>query len=365
MRILVAPFLLSLLLAAGLSAQTLAPREIAAKARPAVVLVQALEGGRVVGQGSGFLVSDDGRLVTNRHVIEGASSLRVQLATGEIYDRVFYVSDDERRDLAVLRIPATGTPKLQLRDDRAAEVGDAVYVMGNPMGLEGTFSHGLISARRTLDGVSLIQISAPISQGSSGGPVLNGSGEVIGVATLTLEEGQNLNLAVPARYAEGLLSVAEAPRPFEAVASRFAPASPAPAGIANASGRMGETADWVLSLAAEMTFVDSIMQMLDMAAVHDPHVDMLDEGEVATTEFDFDVGDGEVIVIGVCDEDCADLDLAVYDGRGRLIERDIQDDARPYVQFRVVASGVFTVKVAMEQCSTTTCGFAIQTYAPR
>jgi serine protease Do len=141
---------LALLLAAPASAQQLSPRQIAVQARPGVVLITAKDGSSTIGRGSGFLVSEDGVLVTNRHVVEGATSLQVQLASGEIFDRVLFVSEDERRDLIVLRIPGSGLSPLIIADDRSVEVGDPVYVMGNPLGLEGTFSDGLVSARRVL-----------------------------------------------------------------------------------------------------------------------------------------------------------------------------------------------------------------------
>jgi S1-C subfamily serine protease len=88
---------LALLVAAPASAQQLSPRQIAAQARPGVVLITAKDGSSTIGRGSGFLVSDDGVLVTNRHVVEGATSLQVQLASGEVFDRVLFVSEDERQ----------------------------------------------------------------------------------------------------------------------------------------------------------------------------------------------------------------------------------------------------------------------------
>jgi hypothetical protein len=141
-------------------------------------------------------------------------SLSVKLASGEIYDVVFFVVADPRRDFAVLRIPADRTPHLNIERSRSASMGDRVYVMGNPLGLEATFSDGLVSSLRVLDGTELVQITAPISAGSSGGPVMNDAGRVIGIATASFEAGQNLNLAVPARYVDALLRVEQRPQPF-------------------------------------------------------------------------------------------------------------------------------------------------------
>ena len=161
-------------------AAVLTPQTIAAKATAAVVRVEALdETGDVTAQGSGFIVAADGTLVTNYHVVEGSAGLRVHLGSGETYDNVYYVTADARRDLALLRVPLDGTAYLSLGSDAALTVGDRVYAMGAPMGLEGTFSDGLVSAKRTLAGVQLLQITAPISHGSSGGPILNARGEAV------------------------------------------------------------------------------------------------------------------------------------------------------------------------------------------
>jgi hypothetical protein len=195
----------------------LPPQAIAAKASPAVVRIQALDAsGKVTSQGSGFVVTADGTLVTNYHVVEGAAGLRVHLASGETYDNVYFLTADARRDLAVLRIPLEGAAALRLGSDAALAVGERVYAMGAPMGLEGTFSDGLVSAKRTVGGLQLVQVTAPISHGSSGGPILNQRGEAVAVATLLVEEGQNLNLAVPARYIRPLLALGERPRLFSA-----------------------------------------------------------------------------------------------------------------------------------------------------
>ncbi|MGH7481659.1 MAG: S1C family serine protease, partial [Longimicrobiales bacterium] len=277
--------LVAWLVAAPVAAQEISPSEIAEQARPAVVLVSALADGVEIGQGSGFVVSPDGRIVTNRHVIQGADELRVELATGEIYDRVYFVSADERRDLAILRVPATGLATLPIGDDRAARIGDRVYVIGNPMGLEGTFTDGLISARRMVDGVSFLQISAPISPGSSGGPVLNAAGEAIAIATLTMPEGQNLNMAVPARYATGLLAMDDEPQPFEQVASRFAEAGEETA-AADLSASTGEELEpWAEVLADEIETVRTTAHEMGLVTARSTVVEMIDEDQTYSMDF--------------------------------------------------------------------------------
>ncbi|MBD0321163.1 MAG: serine protease, partial [Gemmatimonadetes bacterium] len=206
------------LLAAPVHAQpSITPREIAARAQRSLLVVRSVGAdGDTIGSGTGFIVSSDGTFVTNYHVVEGAARLRVEFLDGRSFTDVSFVTADARRDLAVLKIPGTGHPALRLGRDSAAVIGDRVYVMGNPLGMAGTFSDGLVSGRRPVEGVSMVQISAPISPGSSGGPVMDESGEVIGVATLMLVGGQNLNLAVPARYVAPLLASRPAPRRFSA-----------------------------------------------------------------------------------------------------------------------------------------------------
>lgn len=111
---------------------------------------------------------------------------------------------DQDRDLALLSVDVKA-PALRLADPVPAEVGDTVYAVGNPEGLEGTFPQGLISGIRQRGSDSILQITAPISPGSSGGPFLNSKGQVVGIAVSTWTEGQNLNFAVPVAYLSALL----------------------------------------------------------------------------------------------------------------------------------------------------------------
>ncbi|MEN8376812.1 MAG: S1C family serine protease [Gemmatimonadota bacterium] len=345
--------------ASPLAAQELTPREIAASAAPALVYITALAGGEEIRTGSGFLVSPDGRLLTNHHVVEGADEVRVELASGEIYDRVLFQGSDERRDLAILRIPGSDMQTLALADDRLAEVGDPVYVMGNPMGLVGTFSDGLISARRLVDGTALIQISAPISSGSSGGPVLNSAGEVIGIATLTVEDGQNLNLAVPARYAEGLLALSQEPTPFDQVA--WTPRQHDSEAIAAEASE--ELEPWAQILADEMEVIVKAAEESGFVAIHEPEIAMIDQGQNYTVKFEYDGPHDEVAIAAVCDGDCADLDLAVYGEDGEVIATDTEPDARPILTFQVHRAGVAKVVVYMAACSAEPCAFSVHSLA--
>lgn len=184
----------------------LTPRHIAEKALPSVVLlVMGDTKGDFVSFGSGFFVHSD-VVVTNSHVIEDAARGYVKIVGQEIeYDIAGIVGIDTQRDLVLLKIRDAKSPLLVLGDSREVAVGDEVYVIGNPRGLEGTFSEGIVSGIRQTGSGTLFQITAPIWPGSSGGPVLNAHGEVIGVVVSTFTKGLNLNFAIPASYLALLL----------------------------------------------------------------------------------------------------------------------------------------------------------------
>lgn len=169
-------------------------RQIAQRAFPSVVVLVTEDArGQPSSLGSGFFVDQD-VVATNYHVIEGATRVYARIIGQERELEVLEtVAVDEQSDLALVRLAAKARP-LPLSKPSQMRVGDAVYVVGNPEGLEGTFSGGIVSALR---GNKYIQITAPISHGSSGGPVLNRLGEVVGVAVGTIENGQNLNFAIP------------------------------------------------------------------------------------------------------------------------------------------------------------------------
>ena len=120
------------------------------------------------------------------------------------------VAVDKAHDLSLIKAPKISAPALPLGDSDTVRVGDTVYVTGNPDGYVGTFSDGLVSAIRPDGGGwgkgALIQTTVPISAGSSGGPVLNGQGEVIGVAMGGDLDGQNLNFAIPVNFLKELLA---------------------------------------------------------------------------------------------------------------------------------------------------------------
>ena len=192
----------------AITAQT--PQQIAQKAfRSTVLLVMEDANGQPLSLGSGFFVAD-GQIATNLHVVEGATRGYAKLVGKETKFNIDgYTAIDEKRDLIILKVTAFGTQVISLGNSDFSQVGETVYAVGNPRGLEGTFSQGIISSIRPIGSDKLIQMTTPLSPGSSGGPVLNRRGEVIGVSVLTIRDGQNLNFAIPSNYLKTLLTKVE------------------------------------------------------------------------------------------------------------------------------------------------------------
>ncbi|MFZ4984482.1 MAG: S1C family serine protease [Blastocatellia bacterium] len=187
------------------SAQTVG--EIARSQSRAVVVIETLDvRGTLVSQGSGFIVTPSGAIVTSLHVLRGGASIRVRLANGDTYLTTEVVDVDELKDIAIVRIKGYGLPFVSPGDSENTEVGAEVIVISSPEGLTNTVSTGIVSGVRKLDTHRVFQITAPISQGSSGGALFNTRGEVIGIATYLLKSGQNINFAIPINYARGLIS---------------------------------------------------------------------------------------------------------------------------------------------------------------
>ena len=167
------------------------------------------------GQGSGFIIDSDGHILTNNHVIAGARQVEVTLWNKKKY-RAEVIGTDRQKDLAVIQIPAKNLTALTLGDSKSLEVGQKVYAIGNPFGLNGTMTRGIISSIRSVRGPEgsaidqAIQTDAAINPGNSGGPLLNSRGEVIGINSMILtggaEQSAGVGFAIPINSAKAVLN---------------------------------------------------------------------------------------------------------------------------------------------------------------
>ncbi|MGH9879853.1 MAG: tetratricopeptide repeat protein [Pyrinomonadaceae bacterium] len=190
--------LLVLLTAAPASAQDSLP-ELVRRIKPSAVAIETFDvRGEKLSRGSGFFIDVD-RIVTNRHVIEGAFRAEVHSSTGTLFPVKGVLAVDAEGDIALLKVDAPAGHIRPLSLDRTSpQEGESIVVIGNPFGLEGSVSNGIVSAVRDIPTFGrIIQITAPISPGSSGSPVVNMQGQVIGVATLQITGGQSVNFAIP------------------------------------------------------------------------------------------------------------------------------------------------------------------------
>ena len=143
----------------------------------------------------GFSYLKNGLFVTNKHVVEGAEKVTVKATNGAKFMCTGILAEPPGVDLAVLKIDASGMTTVELGDSTDLVEGQRVLAIGTPEGLEGTVSDGIVAAIR--ENPRMIQITAPISPGLSGSPVLDETGKVIGIAALQFKKGQNLNFAIP------------------------------------------------------------------------------------------------------------------------------------------------------------------------
>jgi hypothetical protein len=236
---------------AGVSQQAaLTTADVAKHVSPSVVVIQGTtESGEVLG--SGFIVSKDGRIVTNLHVIRDMKTASVRLANGDVFDSVSVLAVDERRDLAVVQIAGFNLPALELGDSDVLTVGEPVLAVGSPSGLEGTVTAGILSSvRDSGDGFRVLQTDAAVNPGNSGGPLVNGSGQAIGVISFKLRSAEGLNFGVPINYAQGLLKNLHEPMTLDRMREGLtAPATPESDDL-----RLKEALHWLRDSLALETF---------------------------------------------------------------------------------------------------------------
>ena len=219
MRKLLAPAFLAAALSAAPTASALTVREILKIAKPGVARLSIRDAkGDEVGSGSGFVISGDGRLVTNHHVVDGASRVVATFADGPEAEVVGVRSYDAKADVAVLQL-SPGTYTSLTLANVPAEQGDEIFVIGSPLGLSQSISTGIVSAvhphgtvtKRDDDGMESwgLQITATVTGGSSGSPILNANSEVVGVVVGKSADGA-LHFGVPVAWLLPLLAAPNA-----------------------------------------------------------------------------------------------------------------------------------------------------------
>jgi S1-C subfamily serine protease len=191
------------------------PQDVARTLFPkTVMIITGDKDGTPLAIGSGFVLKP-GFIVSNFHVIEGSSSGFVKtVGDTKKYKVLGVAAKDTVRDLVILAVEGLDVGESTLSQRPNVEVGETVFAIGNPRGLEGTFSQGIVSSVRIFDDLTLLQITAPISPGSSGGPIVDDKGEIVAVAVATFRGGQNLNFAIPVKYVTELVTHIDNPGPL-------------------------------------------------------------------------------------------------------------------------------------------------------
>jgi Tfp pilus assembly protein PilF len=178
------------------------PRDLFKLLSPSVFVVETLDArGTAIALGSGVSAAKD-EIVTNRHVVEGGKAWRVRQGSNTWTARIAFL--DSEHDLCGLRVEGLTAIPVNTRASLTLSVGERVYALGSPEGLELSLSEGLISGIRKFEGVSLIQTTAPISHGSSGGGLFDEQGKLVGITTFAIKDGQNINFAIPTELVLGL-----------------------------------------------------------------------------------------------------------------------------------------------------------------
>jgi S1-C subfamily serine protease len=172
-----------------------------------VVLIKGTgDSGEVLG--TGFIISSDGKIATNLHVVETLKNGGVQLPSGEKFDSFSILVFDARKDIAIIKIPGFDLPTVSLGNSNNVQVGEPVLAVGSPLGLQGTVTTGVISSMRDDPiggGFKVLQTDASVNPGNSGGPLVNRQGDAIGIVTYKIRGSENLNFAIPINYLRGLL----------------------------------------------------------------------------------------------------------------------------------------------------------------
>ena len=184
--------------------------DLAETIRPSLVKITQLGREGMDGIGSGFIVSEDGFIATNLHVIGEARRIQIEMHDGKTHEVTAIHASDNHLDLALLKIDAKGLNPLPLGDSAKVRQGDPIVAMGAPEGLGFSIVQGVLSATRDIDGQDMLQVAVPIEKGNSGGPLLDMQGRVLGILTLKSLKTDNLGFAMPVNLLKTLI---EKPNP--------------------------------------------------------------------------------------------------------------------------------------------------------
>ncbi|WP_052475940.1 trypsin-like peptidase domain-containing protein [Cohnella kolymensis] len=179
-----------------------------------VVYIEVFDGnGRTLGSGSGVVIGSEGEIITNYHVIDEAASVRVDFNDERSFTTSTLLIQDPQRDLALLKIPATGLPAVTIGNSSTLDLGEEVVAIGSPLGFKNSLTSGEVSTTsRMVDGHNFIQISTPIDHGSSGGALFNMQGELVGITSAGVQSSAAINLAIPSNDVTTFLAKSRSPQ---------------------------------------------------------------------------------------------------------------------------------------------------------
>ena len=199
-----------LLFCGAIPTHALSLEEISKLNQNTVVTINVLRSDGKTASATGFVISPQGYIATAAHVLDKAKLVNLTFSNGAISEeaRVVTVSKKPRIDLAILQVSVNYLPSVIFRNSNTVQAGQQIAVIGSPKRLQNSITNGLVSQLRNVDDVTLFQISAPISPSSSGSPVFNEAGQVVGIAVSSLEEEkvQNINFALPSNYLLQMMS---------------------------------------------------------------------------------------------------------------------------------------------------------------
>ncbi len=193
-----------------ISARALSLEEISKLNQNTVVTVNVLRSDGNTASATGFIISPQGFVATAAHSLDKAKLINLTFSNGAISEeaQIIAVSKNTRVDLAILQVSVNYAPSVTFKNSNTVAAGQKISVIGSPKRLQNTITNGLVSQLRNVGNVTLFQISAPISPASSGSPVFNEEGQVVGIAISSLEEEnvQNINFAIPSNYLLQMMS---------------------------------------------------------------------------------------------------------------------------------------------------------------